>query len=199
MTTFLLIRHASHDLLGKAIAGRSPGVRLSPKGRQEAADLAERLASVPLRAVYSSPLERTRETAEPLSARLGLEVRISEAILELDFGEWTGKSLEELRQDPRFGHFNSFRSGTRIPGGERMPEAQARFVGEMHRLAGLHPDEWVALVSHGDPIKSALAYYLGVPLDLFQRIEISPASVSVVELNEWGPRVLCVNGAGERF
>lgn len=196
MTTFLLIRHASHDWLGRRLAGRTPGVHLSERGMQEAVDLACRLGEYPIRALYSSPLERAQQTAAPIAERLGLEVRTSHAILELDFGDWTGKPIDELRQDPRFTYFNSFRSGTPIPGGEAMQAVQARVTQEMHRLAREHPDEWVALVSHGDVIKSAAAFYLGVPLDLFQRIEISPASVTAIELNEWGPRVLCVNGAG---
>lgn len=195
-TTFLLIRHAAHDLLGRTIAGRMPGVSLNERGRAQAQELAQRLVPLPLAAAYSSPLERARETAAPIAARHGLPVTVLDAINELDFGEWTGQTLAALADHPRWQPFNAFRSGTRVPGGETMAEAQRRMVGAMEALCARHPDGSVALVGHGDPIKSAVAYFLGVPLDLFQRIEISPASVSVVTLADWGPRVLCVNNRG---
>ena len=193
MTVFYLIRHAAHGLLGHRIAGRMPGVRLSAAGNAQAQRLADQLASSPIQAVYASPLERARETAQPLAARLGLQVEIAEDVNELDFGEWTGRTLEELREIAEWGLFNSFRSGARIPGGELMPEAQMRIVRFLERAARRHADAHVAVVSHGDVIKSALAYYLGAPLDLFQRIEVGPASVSTVELQPWGPRILAVN------
>lgn len=193
MTVFYLIRHAAHGLLGHRMAGRKPDVRLSREGNAQAQQLAERLASLPIRAICASPLERARDTAQPLADRLGIEVEIAEELNELDFGEWTGRTLEELGGIPEWKLFNRFRSGTRIPGGELMPEAQGRIVGFLERTALEQADAHVAVVSHSDIIKSALAYYLGVPLDLFQRIEVSPASVSVVELQPWGPRVLAVN------
>ncbi|MBW3624933.1 MAG: histidine phosphatase family protein [Armatimonadetes bacterium] len=195
-TTFLLIRHASHDLLGRALTGRMPGVSLNAQGRAESESLAERLSALPIRAVYASPLERARETAAPLAERLGLPVHVAEEIGEIDYGEWTGRPFEALNDHPKWSDYNSFRSGTRIPGGEMMLEAQARIVTFMERLRERHPDQAVALVGHGDVLKSAVAYFLGAPLDLFQRIEIGPATVSAVELNDWGPRVLCVNHAG---
>jgi probable phosphoglycerate mutase len=196
-TTFLLIRHGAHDLLGKRIAGRGPGVHLNEQGRAQVESLAERLEHLPIRAVYSSPLERARETALPLAARLGLPLQVSEEITELDFGDWNGQTFEELRGQPEWNLFNSYRSGTRIPNGELMLEAQARMVAWMGRARERHPDGCVALVGHGDPIKAAVAYSLGVPLDLFQRLEISPASVSVLLLSDWGPQVLCVNHTGK--
>ena len=197
MTTFFLIRHAAHDLLGHAIAGRMSGVSLNAVGRAQAERLAERLASVPFQAVFSGPLERTRETAQPLARRLGLPLHICEEIGELDFGDWTGRTLAELADLPGWQPFNAYRSGTRIPGGELMVEAQTRMVVAMERLRAQYPGGHLALVSHGDILKAALAYYLGVPLDLFQRIGISPASVSVITLSEYGPRILCVYETGE--
>jgi probable phosphoglycerate mutase len=197
MTTFLLIRHGAHALGGETIAGRLPGVRLSPLGRDQAAAMAERVAQVPVSALYSSPVERTRETAEILAARIGLPVRLSEALAEIDFGAWTGSSVEDLRGSEAWSRWNRFRSGAEAPGGERMLAAQARMVSEMLSLREKHPEQIVALVSHGDVIKGAVAYWLGVPLDLFQRIEISLASVSVVRLGDYGPWVLGVNGTGQ--
>lgn len=194
MTTFHLIRHAAHDLLDRALAGRMPGVSLNAAGRRAAERLAERLADVPFAAIYSSPLERARETAAPLAARHGLALRIEPALDEIDFGGWTGRALAELHGQEAWQRFNSFRSGTPIPSGERMLDVQARIVAAMQRLGERHPDGEVALVSHGDVLKSALAYHLGVPLDLFQRIEVAPASHSIVVLAAHGPKILLING-----
>jgi probable phosphomutase (TIGR03848 family) len=193
LTIFYLIRHAAHGLLGQRMAGRMAGVRLSPEGRAQAQQLATRLGSRPIQAVYAGPLERARETAEPLAVTLGIQVEIADEVNELDFGEWTGQALDELRELPAWQLFNSFRSGTRIPGGELMPEVQTRILSFLESAARRHVEAHVAIISHGDVIKSALAYYLGIPLDLFQRIEVSPASVSIIELQPWGPRLLALN------
>ncbi len=195
-TTFYLIRHAAHGLLGHKMAGCMSGVCLSDAGQAQAAQLAERLSSVPLSAIYSSPLERAQETAAPLAAKLNLPVQTCPAILEINYGDWTGLTFEELYARPEWKAYNEFRSGTRIPGGEMMLEAQTRAVAQMQALCLLHPNQQIALVSHADIIKGALAYYLGMPLDLFLRLEISPASVSILTLNEFGPRVLRVNDTG---
>ena len=197
MTTFLLIRHGAHLLGGETIAGRMPGVRLSPLGEAQAAGLVGRVGGAPIRAVYSSPVERCVQTARPLAAHLGVDVAVAEGLTEIDFGAWTGRTLEELRPLAGWKRWNAFRSGARPPGGESMAEVQGRVVREMERLSGEHPDECVALFSHGDVIRAAVAYFLGAPLDLFQRIEISLASVSVVRIGEFGPSVLGVNCAGE--
>ncbi|HXE53868.1 MAG TPA: histidine phosphatase family protein [Tepidisphaeraceae bacterium] len=197
MTTFLLIRHGAHLLGGDTIAGRSPDVHLSPLGHDQARRMAHRVAKLPLKAIYSSPIDRAKETAAHLSDATGLPVQISDALSELDYGDWTRKRLDELRPQPVFKQWNTFRSGTRIPNGESMLQTQGRIVGEMIRLREQHPDECIALVSHGDVIKSAVAYWLGVPLDLFMRIEISLASVSVVAIGDFGPWVLCVNNTSE--
>ncbi len=195
-TTFMLIRHAAHGLLGVRMAGRMAGVNLNEMGQAQADALALRLEGVPLSSIYSSPLERAVQTAAPIAAHFGLPVRMSEAITELDYGDWTGRTFEELDAMPGWRPYNVFRSGSRIPGGEMMLDAQTRTVAFLQALCQAHPGEQVALVSHADIIKGALAYYLGVPLDLFLRIEISPASVSVIALDEYGPRVLRVNDTG---
>jgi probable phosphomutase (TIGR03848 family) len=197
MTTLLLIRHGANDLLGHRIAGRMPGVHLNAEGHRQAERLAERLDGLPIRAVYSGPLERARETAAPLAARLGLDVIILDAIGEIDFGHWTGESTEALYNLPRWQRFNAYRSGIRIPNGETMLEAQCRAVNAIERLQEEHPEDLVAIVSHGDVVKAALAYFLGVPLDLFRRIEVDPGSLSIVELADWGPRIVLMNDTGE--
>jgi probable phosphoglycerate mutase len=193
MTTFLLIRHAETDDLGQALSGRRSGVGLNAAGRRQAEQLAARLAGEGIAAVYSGPLERVRETARPLAERLGLEVREAPELDEIDLGEWSGQSFEALNCRDDWRRFNSVRSCTRAPGGELMLEVQARGVGFLQRLCGERPGAAVAVVSHADVIKAVLAYYLGLPLDLAQRLEVSPASVSVLALEEGGPRVLCVN------
>jgi probable phosphoglycerate mutase len=194
VATFLLVRHAENDFGGSGrIAGRVPGVHLNAKGREQAERLAERLAGAGIGAIFSSPLERALETAAPLAARLGLQIEVAEAFTEVDFGEWTGKHFDDLRRNPRWRAFNTFRSGTRIPGGELSVEVQSRMVTEMENLRGRNPERVIAVFSHGDPIKSALAHYAGVPIDLYKRFEISTASVTTIDLNEWGPRILGVN------
>jgi probable phosphoglycerate mutase len=193
MTRFLLVRHASHDVLGKRLVGRRPGVHLSEAGFREAQELAQRLASAHLGALYSSPLERARETAEAIALPHLLQVRTLPALQEFDFGSWTGSTFDELAELERWQHFNRFRSGTRAPEGEHMLDVQARMVTLLERLQVEHGSALVALVGHGDPLRALLAYYLGMPLDLVQRLEIAPASVSVLELEPHGARVLGLN------
>ena len=196
MTRLYLIRHGNTDWVGRVLAGRAPGIALNAEGREQAARLPDRLAGVPIDKIVSSPLERARETAAPLAARLGLEVEVRDGVTEVDYGDWTGRTFAEVGPDPLWRRYDATRSVTRIPGGELALEVQARVVAELERLARETPDGVVAVVSHGDPIKSALAHVVGSPLDLIQRLEISPASVSVVELGDRGPRVLCVNDTG---
>jgi broad specificity phosphatase PhoE len=197
MTTFALIRHASHALLGHRIVGRRPGVQLSPDGLREAEALARRLEGWPIQALYSSPLERARATAATIAERLRLDVQVADELNEIDYGDWTDCTLADLREIPEWRRFNRFRSGSRIPGGESTVEVQERALRLLERLCCAHPEETVALVSHGDVIKATLAYYLGVPLDLSGRIELSPASLSIVRVEPHGPEVLLINGLVE--
>ncbi len=197
MTTFLLIRHGANDFIGNTLVGRRPGVSLNAEGRAQAEALADRLGRLPIDALYSSPLERARETAAPLADRLGLEVRTCEGIHEIDPGDWTGLTLDELRGLPEWSAYSAYRSGTRCPNGELLLDVQARFVTALERLRADHPGEVLALFSHADPIRIALAYYLGMPLDHVLRLDIAPASVSVLTLSDWGPRVLRVNDTGD--
>jgi probable phosphomutase (TIGR03848 family) len=193
MTKFLLIRHATTDSVGKHLSGRMAGIHLNEQGHEQAKKLAERLGSLPIEAIYSSPLERAVETAGPLATKLHLENVINEDFFEIDFGEWTNKSFKEIENQPQFQRFNSFRSGTRIPGGELMLEAQLRIVKGLEKSCIRHPRETVAIVSHADLIKAAIAYYAGINLDMLQRIEISPASVSIIEIYEETARIMLVN------
>lgn len=197
MIKFLLIRHATTDSVGKRLSGRTPGVSLNEAGQRQAQELAQRLARLPITAIYSSPLERALETAAPLAASLHLQPVICEDFMEMHFGEWTNCTFEDLQNQTGFKLFNTFRSSTQIPGGELMLEAQTRIITGLQKLRGQHPHETIAVVSHADLIKAAVAYYAGIHLDLFQRIEISPASVSVIELYDETARLLLLNDTGE--
>jgi probable phosphomutase (TIGR03848 family) len=197
MSRFFLIRHGMNDLVGRALAGCRPGVHLNAEGQRQAYRLVERLAGVPITAVYSSPLERCLETAAPLAQKLSLEVQVDGDLREVEFGDWTGKSLEELKDQEQWRHFNSFRSGTPIPGGEMMIAVQARMIAALDRLRRQHASETVAVFSHGDLIKAAVAHYAGIHLDLFQRLEIDPASITIIEIAAHGPAIVCVNNCGD--
>ena len=189
----LLVRHGATDEVGRVLTGWRPGVRLNAAGRAQAERTAERLAGLPLRAIYTSPIDRARETAERIAARHGLEPVQRETLGEVDVGAWTGLGFEALRHDPRWEAFNRFRAGARPPGGEWMIEVQARVVGEIQRLLEQHPEDTVAAVSHGDPIKAALFHYGGVSLEAMVRWQIAPASVSVLDLSARGASVVAVN------
>jgi len=198
VTTFLLVRHALCDPVGKAIAGRAPGVHLNGTGRRQATQLAARLAPLPIGAVYSSPLERAVQTAEPLAARLALPVNISPGLIEVDFGDWTGRTLEDLSDAPGWREFNTRRSTVRIPNGETMAEVTTRALAVLGEIdQGERPGTGiVALVSHGDVLRSLVTHVLGMPADLLPRLEIAPASVSVVTLEYGMPRLLLLNATG---
>lgn len=193
MMNLLLIRHALNDWVGKKLAGWEPGVHLNDEGHAQVQALVRRLATVPLAAVYSSPLERTIETAHPLAEAHGLQLRCSEALGETRFGEWTGKELKEVQDHELWPVIQVYPSAARFPGGESLREVQARLVAQIDAIREAHPKETVAIVSHSDPIKMAVAHYLGLPLDLFQRLAISPASVTAFAFGRFGPRLLLLN------
>jgi probable phosphomutase (TIGR03848 family) len=196
MMNLLLIRHACNDWIGERLAGWTPGVHLNDEGRAQAEALARQLAEVPLAAIYSSPLERTEETAQFLAQVHGLTVVGCEGLGETRYGEWTGRPLKELQKEELWPVVQVYPSGTRFPGGESMPEVQARIVAELDAIRDRHPGQIVAAVSHSDPIKMAVAHYLGLPLDLFQRLVIAPASVTAFAFTRFGPRLICLNLTG---
>ena len=197
MTTFFLIRHASCSGLGQTLWGRTPGVCLNETGKREAQRLAERFRGMTLEAIYSSPLERALETAETIARTMKLEVNRNPAFDEIDFGDWTGKSFETLSSDEVWRRFNSVRSATRIPGGESFLEVQTRVVTELDKLSSQHNNARVAIVSHADVIKAAVGYFTATPIDLLQRIEISPCSVSVVAINKDSLKLLTINNRSD--
>jgi probable phosphoglycerate mutase len=192
-TILLLIRHALNDWVGERLAGWTPNVHLSEKGRAQAQALAQRLANQPVAATYASPLERAVETAQVIAAPHRLEVQIREGVGEVHYGEWTGQALKELAKDDAWRVVQFYPSGARFPGGEAIREMQARAVAELDAIVASHPAETVLVVSHSDVIKAALAHYVGLHLDLFQRLVISPASLSVVTFTTMGPRLVCLN------
>lgn len=197
MTTFLLVRHGLTDAVGRVMAGWQPGWHLNARGRRQAETLAEKMRRFPIRAVYTSPLERAVETAETIATMHGLTPQRLEEIGEIRIGEWEGLTLDQLDRREDWKRFNAYRSGVRCPGGELMIETQTRMVREMERLRELHPKDTVAVVSHGDPLRALVMHYLGMPLDLVHRLEIYPGSLSVVEAGDQGARVLGVNGTGD--
>jgi len=192
VTVFHLLRHGEPSVFGR-INGRLPGVGLSAKGRAEIGAVAGRLAGEKIEAIYASPLQRTRETAEILSDRLTLPVQYREDVIELDFGEWTGLTADEIRKDERWQMWSRCRSIAAIPGGESWRQVQDRIVHALFDLQRLHPSENVVIVSHGDVIRAGLLFALGMPLDFHSRIEIGLASLSLVRLDDSGIRVLALN------
>jgi probable phosphoglycerate mutase len=190
----LLVRHGTTPTTGAVLPGRAPGLHLAEAGVAQAEAVAARLAALPrVDAVYCSPLERTRETARPIGQARGLPVKVDRGLLECDFGEWTGRPLKELAKEPAWATVQRYPSGFRFPGGESFLEMSARITGAVHRLAERHPEGVVVAVSHADPIKAAVADALGTHLDLFQRINVSPCSVTAVHYGPTGPAVLAVN------
>lgn len=192
-TTFFLVRHAAHDRVGTVLCGRMPGVPLGDLGRSQAQALAQRLANENVACIRTSPLERAVETAEPIAARLATPLEPCVDIVEIDFGDWSGKSFNALSDDPLWAKWNSSRSTSRPPSGETMLEAQARIVRAMEGLRHRYENRSVVLVSHSDVIKAALLYHLGLPIDAYARLEISPASISTLVVGDWGSRILRMN------
>jgi len=193
MTRFLLVRHASHDLLGHVLAGRTPGVHLNAAGLRQVAWLRERLAGVGAKALVTSPLERSVETATPIADALGLIPKIEPALVEMDFGAWTGRTFEELALDPAWKAFNTHRSAAVVPGGETMLETQSRSVAVLERLHRCFGDATLVVVSHGDVIRAAVAHYLGLSLDLLPRFEVEPASITTLTRSVRGARLVRLN------
>ena len=201
-TLVVLVRHGATATTGRELPGRASGLHLSDVGQQQAKVAADRIAALQddkrkVAAVYASPLERTRETAAPIADALGLEVKVEKGLLELDMGEWTGMTIAVASKKPEWKTIQRYPSSFRFPGGESFLEMQARMVETLGRLRAEHPGEVVVAVSHADPIRVAAAHALGTHLDLFQRIVVSPCSLTAVALGDDGPTVLMVNATDD--
>ncbi len=195
MPTILLIRHGENEYVRKGrLAGRLPGVRLNERGREQAQALGLLLGRLPIKAIYSSPLERTMETAQPIAQALDLPVIARPGLNEVDFGSWQNRTLKQLRRRKLWSVVQHSPSTARFPGGESFAEAQLRISRDLEQLVAEHKSkDLVVCVSHSDIIKLAIAYYLGLPLDLFQRLMISPASINTLWIEERGARIININ------
>jgi probable phosphomutase (TIGR03848 family) len=195
MPIFLFIRHGETDYNKKMhLPGRLPDVHLNQKGWQQAKAVADRLADAPIKAIYASPLDRTMETAKMLADALKLEIIPMAGFLETDCGEWQGQSVKKLRRQKIWQSVQLHPSLFTFPGGESISECQHRTVQAVESLRLIHaPQDLVACFSHADPIKQAIAFYLGLPLDNFQRLVIDPASISVLHISDSGCRLITLN------
>ncbi len=203
--TVILLRHGrSTSNTAHVLAGRSEGVELDDKGRQQAAELVDRLAELPIQAVVCSPLLRCRRTVEPLAAALGIEAEVDERFAEVDYGEWTGRKIGDLVKEPLWSVVQAHPSAAVFPGGEGLAQVQTRAVAAVRdhdaRLAEQHGGDalWLAC-THGDVIKAVVADALGLHLDGFQRVSADPASMSVIRYTQLRPFVLHVNHTGARL
>ncbi len=198
MTTIVLVRHGENDWVKKhRLAGRIPGVHLNEKGHKQAEAAAQRLAHLPVTAVYSSPVTRCMETAKYIAQSHQLDIIEVDAISEVRYGRWEGKKVKKLAKKKRWFAVQFFPSRMQFPEGESLREVQFRAVQALEDLSRQHPDDLIVVVSHADLIKLILAHYLGVHIDLFQRLVISPASASVITLAANGSvRILRLNDDG---
>lgn len=196
MTLLLLVRHGHTDAAGKRLTGWAPGVHLNERGREEADGLVARLEDVPIDAIYSSPLERCRETAAPLARARRLSVLIRRGLIETGYGDWTGRTISQLRRTKLWSTVERTPSAVRFPGGESLLEVQARAVEELSRIAADHPTGTVVVVSHADPIRLFIAHVGGAHVDHLHRLVVDTASVTAVSLDHGTPRLLKVNDTG---
>jgi probable phosphomutase (TIGR03848 family) len=192
----LLIRHALTQATGKRLSGRTPGIHLSDEGGRQAEALAGRLDPLPLAAVYASPLERCLETAQAIAHPRGLTVHPVPDLAEVDYGRWTGRSMPQLVRTALWKKVQQSPSSVTFPDGEGLADTQRRGVAALEEIAARHPRGTVAVVSHADVIRLALAHYAGLHIDLFQRLIVSPASVSAIGLGDRIPRIVRMNDTG---
>jgi len=194
MPTLFLIRHGENDFLVKnRLPGHIPGIHLNKRGREQAATLAETLSQLPIKAIYSSPLERAVETAEPLARSLELGIQLQTGLIDTDVGEWEGHSWKALSRNRLWKVIQQTPSQFLFPGGETFVHAQERVVSALDAIASAYKDELIAVVFHADPIKLAVAHYLGLPLDNFQRLSASTGSVSILKIDGSDVKILAFN------
>ncbi len=195
MPLVLLIRHGENEYVKKGrLAGRLPGVHLNEKGQAQATQLADLLKDAPVKAVYSSPLERTMETANPIAAAHGLEIIPRSGLTEVDIGEWQDQTLKGLRRLKLWKIVQNTPSLMRFPGGESFAEAQLRIANEIQEICSQHdPKDLLVFVSHSDSIKLAVAYFIGLPLDNFQRLNVAPASITGLMVSDKGSALMSLN------
>lgn len=193
MTTFILVRHGAHDRLNRFLDGRRPGVHLNDLGRRQAEWAAERLSSLNVDEIYTSPLERTRETAAPIAARHGLDATVETALEELDFGNWSGKTITDLEPLEDWRQWNEARAISSTPAGDTMRAAQTQILDFIDTRRRERPDGCFVLVGHSDPLKAVLFFYLGLSLDKLHRIAVAPGSLSRIEIDGWGATVVGLN------
>jgi probable phosphomutase (TIGR03848 family) len=196
-TKLVLVRHAVTEQTGPMLTGRAPGVDLSDDGRRQAKALGERLAEIPVAAVYASPIERTAQTAEAIATHHSGDVRELPGVIEADYGEWTGGKLADLAKTELWKTVQRAPSRARFPRGESLAEMQGRMVTALEAVIADHPGEVVVVVSHADPIKAAIAHFTGLHLDLFQRLVVSPASVTILDLSPYGAALVKCNDTGD--
>jgi probable phosphoglycerate mutase len=195
VTLVYLVRHGENDWTGKRLPGWRKGIHLNARGMEQAEALVGAFEGVELAAIYSSPLERTLETAAPLARARRMRAQPTPGLGEVHAGEWEGRSLADLRRRKLWGVVQRAPSLARFPGGESFAEVQARIVAELETLRDRHPKAAIVCFSHADPIKLAIAYHLGLPLDSFQRLSILPASISLLALGTDHTRLLLLNDA----
>ncbi len=199
-TMVLFVRHGQTPTTGAVLPGRAPGLHLSDRGQQQAEQAAERIAALGkdrIGAVYASPMERARETAAPIARAVGRRVRVFEGLNECDFGKWTGRRLSDLRRRRDWHQVQRTPSSFRFPGGESFAEMHARMTGAVQSLVARHPGSTVVAVSHADTIKAAVSHASGAHLDMFQRIVVSPCSITAILYAADGPLVLAVNSTSD--
>jgi len=196
-TRLVLVRHAVTAQTGPLLSGRKPGIDLSEEGRRQAEATATRLAPpVRIDAIYASPIERTQQTAAAIAAKHDLPVITLDGVIEAEYGDWTGGTIAELAKTDLWKVVQAAPSRARFPNGESIAEMQARMVAALDGVIAAHPGEHVVVVSHADPIKAAIAHYTGMHLDLFQRVVVSPASVTVFEVGTFGAALVKANETG---
>ncbi len=192
-TLVLFVRHGRTPTTGATLPGRAPGLHLSDAGRHEADLVASRIEPLTVHAIYTSPLERTRETAAPIGRATKVRPVVHRGLIECDFGDWTGRRLKILSKRPEWATVQHYPSGFRFPSGESFSEMQTRICGAVDEIVARHRGRVVVCVSHADPIKAVVAHAVGTPLDLFQRIVISPCSITAIAYSPGGPTLLMVN------